>query len=202
MDARSLKSDPVISPTSLIESLFEVLRSKDLETFSHSSRVGRLTSEWIQHLHARSRWLEIDAEALSIAARFHDIGKIGIKASVLNKPGALDEVERAIVRQHSEIGFELFCNVSGLSQGALGILHHHERWDGGGYPSGLRGREIPIEARFIAIVDAFDAMTSGRSYQKLKSEAEALQEIRLNAGKQFCPDLVEEFTQFLDARRA
>jgi HD-GYP domain-containing protein (c-di-GMP phosphodiesterase class II) len=202
MDARSLTSDSVMRPESLIESLFEILKSKDLETFTHSSRVGRLTAEWILHLQCRSRWLEVDANALEIAARFHDIGKLGIKESVLNKVGPLDESERMIIRQHSEIGYELFCNVSGLSRGALGILHHHERWDGLGYPSGLRGEEIPIEARFIAIVDAFDAMTAGRIYQKRRTESEALQEIRLNSGKQFCPELVEEFAQFLDARRA
>jgi HD-GYP domain-containing protein (c-di-GMP phosphodiesterase class II) len=125
---------------------------------------------------------------------------MAVSDSILNKAGPLSTPEREQMNEHSRIGYELFCNVSSLEQVSLGILHHHERWDGAGYPFGLRGAEIPFLARVIGIVDAFDAMTSSRCYQRAKSEGAALEEIRLNGGSQFCPELVEDFAQFLNAR--
>jgi len=200
MDARTLHLTPIPGKTKLEEGLMELLQLKSAETYSHSSRVSQLTWEWVDHMHSRSKWLQLSASELSLSARFHDVGKIGVQNQVLNKEGPLTAGEREQMNQHARIGYELFCNVSSLEQVALGILHHHERWDGEGYPSGLRGSEIPFTAQVIGIVDAFDAMTSNRCYQRSRSEGEALQEIRLNAGRQFNPDLVEDFTQFLNAR--
>jgi len=179
-----------------------VLRSKDSGTFSHSTRVGALMHEWIRHLHSRSRWLEIDPASLFWSAFLHDVGKISVDQAVLNKSGPLTPEERAHLQRHSEAGFELVRGIPGMAEAALGVLHHHERWDGGGYPSGLAGAAIPVLARFIAIVDAFDAMTSDRSYQTARSAQEAVEEIRLKAGTQFCPVLAGEFVQFVDARNA
>jgi HD-GYP domain-containing protein (c-di-GMP phosphodiesterase class II) len=184
----------------LAETLLPILHFKSRETAEHSHRVGRLAAEWVAHLHSRGRHRGVDLSEVSIAARFHDIGKIGIPDSVLNKAGALDVQEWEWMRQHARIGYELFDSVSSLKNAALGVLHHHERWDGAGYPAGLKGEGIPLIARIIAIIDAFDAMTHTRSYQSARTESEALQEIHLRSGTQFCPDLAREFAQFLNAR--
>jgi len=198
MDARTLPSAPV--PGSLENTLLELLRRKSDDTHAHSSRVSDLAWEWVEHMHSRSKWLEVSASEVALSARFHDIGKMAVSDSILNKAGPLSPPEREQMNEHSRIGYELFCNVSSLEQVSLGILHHHERWDGAGYPFGLRGVEIPFLARVIGIVDAFDAMTSSRCYQRAKSEGAALEEIRLNGGSQFCPELVEDFAQFPNAR--
>jgi HD-GYP domain-containing protein (c-di-GMP phosphodiesterase class II) len=182
------------------ETLLPILHFKSRETAEHSYRVGRLAAEWVVHLHSRGRHLEIALDEVSVAARFHDIGKIGIPDSVLNKTGPLDAREWDWMRQHARIGYELFHPVSNLRNASLGVLHHHERWDGSGYPSGLQGEEIPPVARIISIIDAFDAMTHTRSYQTARSEIEAVEEIRLGSGTQFCPVLAEEFAQFINAR--
>jgi HD-GYP domain-containing protein (c-di-GMP phosphodiesterase class II) len=208
MDARTLPLSPVPGTQSLevrsdpaLESaLLALLQRKSDETHAHSSRVSELACEWVEHMHSRSKWLEVSSSEIALSARFHDIGKVAVSDSVLNKAGPLDAGEREQMNQHSRIGYELFCNVSSLREVSLGILHHHERWDGAGYPSGLRGTEIPFIARVIGIVDAFDAMTSSRCYQRARPENVALEEIRLNGGTQFCPELVEDFAQFLNAR--
>jgi HD-GYP domain-containing protein (c-di-GMP phosphodiesterase class II) len=202
MDARTLVSAPVAGAVPLTDALIEVLRAKDSGTYAHSTRVGALMDEWIRHLHSRSRWLEIDASVLFWSAFLHDVGKIGVSQAILNKPGRLTPDEQTVLRRHSETGFELVRGVPGMAEAALGVLHHHERWDGEGYPSGLKGSSIPVLARFIAIVDAFDAMTTDRPYQAARTAHEAVEEIRLKSGAQFCPDLVEEFAQFVDARNA
>ncbi|MBU6154426.1 MAG: HD domain-containing protein [Bdellovibrionales bacterium] len=198
--ARSISDTQNPSESGLEYALLELLRRKSDETHEHSSRVGGLAREWVEHMHSRSKWLEVSSGEVELGARFHDIGKIAISDKVLNKAGPLSPEERVQMNGHSRIGFELFCNVSSLQQISLAILHHHERWDGAGYPDGLRGSEIPFIARVIGIVDAFDAMTSSRCYQRARSEDAALEEIRLNGGSQFCPDLVEDFAQFLNAR--
>lgn len=186
--------------SNLAETLLPILHFKSRDTAEHSFRVSRLASEWVAHMHSRGRAQDLELEEIAVSARFHDIGKIGIPDSVLNKEGALDAREWEWMQQHSQIGFELFHNVSNSREASLGILHHHERWDGRGYPAGLRGEEIPRIARVIAIIDAFDAMTNTRSYRKGRSEREAIEEIRLGAGTQFCPDLAEDFAEFLNAR--
>jgi HD-GYP domain-containing protein (c-di-GMP phosphodiesterase class II) len=184
----------------LAETLLPILHFKSRDTAEHAFRVGRMASEWVAHMQSRKRWLDVSIEEVAVSARFHDIGKIGIPDAVLNKEGALDSREWGWMQQHARIGYELFYNVSNLRNASLGILHHHERWDGRGYPAGLKGEEIPRIARIIAILDAFDAMTHTRSYQKGRSDAEALEEIRLNSGTQFCPELVQDFAEFLNAR--
>ena len=185
----------------LAETLLPILHFKSRETAEHSFRVSRLAAEWVDHQQSRARWLEISREEVVISARFHDIGKIGIPDAVLGKDGPLESREWEWMQQHARIGYELFHNVSNLKGASLGILHHHERWDGRGYPSGLKGEEIPLIARIIALIDAFDAMTHARSYQKARSEAEAIEEIRLNSGTQFCPRLTQDFAEFLNARK-
>jgi len=203
MDARTLPLPPVPAEQAALELetvLLELLMRKSSETHAHSSRVGELAREWVEHMHSRSKWLEVSANEIARSARYHDVGKVAVQNEILNKAGPLTPAEREEMNAHARIGYELFRNVSSLESVALGILHHHERWDGGGYPAGLKGQEIPFVARVIGIIDAFDAMTSNRCYQRARSPESAIEEIRLSGGTQFCPDLVEDFAEFLNAR--
>jgi HD-GYP domain-containing protein (c-di-GMP phosphodiesterase class II) len=180
-------------------SLIDLLKSKDLATDAHSRRVSALTSEWIQHMKSRAEWIDLEEQDLVLAARLHDVGKVGVLNRVLQKEGPLTELERAHLNQHAEIGYELVRDIDTTL--ALAVKHHHERWDGNGYPSKLAGDAIPFFAQVICIVDSFDAMTSDRPYQKARSEAQAVIELENNAGHQFSPILVESFVKFLNARR-
>ncbi|MGB9663029.1 MAG: diguanylate cyclase, partial [Moorellaceae bacterium] len=132
---------------------------------------------------------------LSLLAQVHDIGKVGIPDKILFKKGPLTEEEWEIMRQHPEKGYRIALASPDLASIADLILKHHERWDGTGYPLGLRGEEIPIECRILAIADAFDALTSDRPYRRAGTVEEALQEIRRCAGAQFDPRLVEIFLE-------
>jgi len=139
-----------------------------------------------------------DLEALDLLARLHDLGKLGISRDLLAKPGPLTDAEWEEVRRHPEIGYRMAQVFPELAPVAEGILAHHERFDGTGYPQGLKGEEIPLLARIIAIVDTFDTMTSDRPHRKALTKKEALEYIRENAGTQFDPDLVALFLSILE----
>lgn len=124
----------------------------------------------------------------SQAASLHDIGKICVPGHILTKPGTLDEDEWRIMRRHPEIGAEILSKLGVSERLASAIRAHHERFDGRGYPAGLSGEEIPVEARIVSVVDAYDAMTSDRHYRKAVKPEEALEEVKRNTGAQFCPD--------------
>ena len=130
---------------------------------------------------------------MKIAGLIHDIGKIGVDETILNKPGSLSTDERASIEKHPEIGWRLLSSTNEFSELARFVLHHHERWDGCGYPNGLKGEEIHIEARIIAVADAYDAMTSQRSYREALSKKEAIKELKKCSGTQFDPEIVEIF---------
>jgi HD-GYP domain-containing protein (c-di-GMP phosphodiesterase class II) len=134
---------------------------------------------------------------LVILAMLHDIGKMGINRNILNKPGALSVRERREIEQHPEIGYRITRNIPELSQVSQYILAHHERWDGTGYPNRLRGEEIPLASRIIAVVDAYDVMTSGRVYRPARNAEEALDELKQCAGTQFDPEIVDIFTELI-----
>jgi len=185
----------------LLQNLVQIISLKDRATLLHSNRVHELTREWATYMRSRFEWTEIDSGTLETAALLHDVGKVGILDEVLQKPGSLTAEEREHLEQHSEIGYQMIRDYPGISDIALGVRHHHERWDGRGYPLGLKATNIPVQARIIAIVDAFDAMTSTRPYQSARSEAEALAEIQKEAGRQFAPDLAAQFVRFMQARR-
>ena len=138
---------------------------------------------------ALARRLGVDGDELDnvhIAALLHDVGKIALPENVLSKPGPLTDDERELVQRHSIIGYELLCDL-GIPQAAEFVLHHHERWDGGGYPGGKAGAEIPFGSRLILVADAFDALTSDRSYRRGVSVEAAIQEIQRESGRQFDP---------------
>ena len=143
---------------------------------------------------------------LQQAGLVHDIGKIGIPDKVLNKPTSLTADERYLVRLHPILGASILSRMPGMNRLVPIVLHHHECWDGSGYPSGVAGVRVPLEARIILVVDAFDAMTSNRPYGRVLTTEEALAELRAHAGTQFDPRLVDAMHQayrdgLLDERR-
>lgn len=137
--------------------------------------------------------------ALRFGAILHDIGKISVRENVLRKAGPLDVDEWLEMKQHAEIGASLLDNVPFLEAALPIILHHHERWDGMGYPNGLAGEAIPLEARIVAVADAYDAMTSSRVYHNENSRDQALEEILAGSGTRYDPQIVEAFLSVLEA---
>jgi diguanylate cyclase (GGDEF)-like protein/PAS domain S-box-containing protein/putative nucleotidyltransferase with HDIG domain len=125
----------------------------------------------------------------------HDIGKVAIPDTVLTKPGPLDEDEQAVMRTHAEVGEQIVARIAGLAQAAPIVRHHHERWDGSGYPEGLAGEQIPLEARVVAVADAYSALTSDRVYRSACSVADALAELRASAGSHYDPRCVEALAE-------
>ncbi|GAM07947.1 cyclic di-GMP phosphodiesterase response regulator RpfG [Geobacter sp. OR-1] len=139
-----------------------------------------------------------ELDSLERAALLHDIGTIYIPDHVWRKEGPLTVEEQSLVRQHSVLGAEIIDSVKSLKQESLAIMHHHERYDGTGYPYGLKGLAIPLESRILAVADAFDAMTSERPYRDVLNMRDALEELYSNAGSQFDPRVVEGFLTVLD----
>jgi HD-GYP domain-containing protein (c-di-GMP phosphodiesterase class II) len=174
-----------------LEGWSRALDLRDNDTQGHTARVASLT---VLLGHA----LGMDAEAmlhLRRGALLHDIGKMGIPDAILLKPGPLTDQEWEVMRRHPVYAFELLSPISYLRP-ALDIPHlHHERWDGSGYPLGLKGEEIPLPARVFAVVDAWDALTSSRPYRARVSEERARQIIRDGAGTDFDPRIVEVFLE-------
>ncbi len=169
------------------------LRAVTQETEEHSQRIRELALRLGKALGLSQRELD----ELSLLAEFHDIGKIAIPQSILEKPGALDDEEWAIVKKHPEVGFRITQSIWELSSIANYILFHHERFDGTGYPRGLKGEDIPLLSRIIAICDAYDVMVTGRPYRKARTKGEAVAELRRCSGTQFDPHIVEVFVTIL-----
>lgn len=175
--------------SSLLASLVQTLRESDDETEAHVRRTNKLG----QMLAYRMNLSDRDKNNLALLCLLHDIGKVGIPLEILNKPGKLKNEEWEIMKSHTEKGYRIAKASRELSEIAESILHHHEAWDGNGYPDGLKGENIPMLSRIIAIVDAYDAMTNDRVYRKAMSRADAVIELQRCAGKQFDPKLVSEF---------
>ncbi|RTH14437.1 phosphohydrolase [Thermus scotoductus] len=177
-----------------LELLMNALEAKDSMTRLHSERVADIASDIARALYKD----EAKAQEIYRAARLHDIGKIGIPEALLLKPDKLTPKEYQIVQSHTTKGAELLKPAQKVAFGPVVynvILHHHERWDGRGYPKELAGHEIPEEARIVGLADAYEAMTAGRPYRPAKSSEEALKEIQDLSGIQFDPKLVKLFTQ-------
>jgi HD-GYP domain-containing protein (c-di-GMP phosphodiesterase class II) len=173
----------------LLESMADTVDLRDPYTGGHSRRVTDLTIGLLREL--RKAGPEVDL--IVAAARVHDIGKIGIPDSVLVKPGALTAEERAVIETHAERGADLLQRYPDFARGVEIVRHHHERWDGGGYPHRLKGTEIPFGARVIAVADSFDAMTSDRPYRRALGIDRAAALLREGRGRQWDPVLVDAF---------
>jgi diguanylate cyclase (GGDEF)-like protein len=176
--------------------LVEAIEAKDRELRAHSDDVSRYVAAVATQMGIEPR----QREDLVFASLLHDVGKIGISERILLKPGPLTAEERATVETHSRIGARLVEQVPELNEIAPAILHHHERWDGEGYPAGLRGEQIPMEARIIGVVDAFASMLADRPYRKALSLEEACDELKRCAGTQFDPTVVRLFVEEIRRR--
>ena len=175
--------------------LAAALEAKDLYTADHARQIADLAVDVGRAL----RLDEGELRDLRYGALFHDIGKIAIPDAILNKSGALDEVEMSVIREHPLVGERILAPIAFLSGIRRIVRHDHERWDGGGYPDGLSGDEIPLGARIVFVVDAFRAMTSDRPYRKAMSRTRARREVQRHAGRQFDPDVVRALLATLDS---
>ncbi|WP_206810730.1 HD domain-containing phosphohydrolase [Paradesulfitobacterium ferrireducens] len=175
----------------VITTLTTTLDARDPYTRHHSERVSIYAHLLAQHLN----WPSLEAENVLRASLMHDVGKIGVPEQILNKPGPLTPEEYEIMKTHSQGSFDILLRIPFYVKLGIAemVLEHHERWDGKGYPLGLKGTDILPGARVMAIADAFDAMTSDRAYRKALSLDDALRELQRGAGKQFDPEMVEVF---------
>lgn len=179
-----------------VKAIINTLNEKNQREEQHADRVSKFCMSMGEALQLPDHQVEV----LRSVGLLHDIGKIAISEDILNKPGSLKEEEWKEIKRHPEIGYRILSSVNDLSDIANYVLCHHERWDGKGYPKGLKEREIPFISRIITIVDAYDAMTSERSYRKAFSDEVAITEIKDNAGTQFDPELVNVFTKKVMAK--
>lgn len=140
---------------------------------------------------------ERELNELKLLAALHDIGKIGVQDRIIMKSGTLTDEEYEMIKKHCEIGYHIAKSSTELGSIAEAILHHHERWDGKGYPQGIKGKEIPLLSRIISVVDTYDVITHERPYRQTMSHEEALEEIKKCAGAQFDPEFVQAFVQMM-----
>ncbi len=173
--------------------LANTIEARDMYTRGHVERV----KDYALRLARLLGWSEEKLAILEFGAILHDIGKIAIPEHILNKPGPLTEAELEIMQSHPQRGADMLRQVVHLQPAIPYVLYHHERWDGSGYPYGLKGREIPPEGRLLAIVDVYDAMTTDRPYRKALPPEVALKEIRDKAGVLFDPEMAQVFVQMI-----
>ncbi len=184
---------------STIETIAGAIDARDEYTGGHSERVGLYASRLAREMAADYDLTEEDILRVNYIGLVHDIGKIGVADSVLNKSGKLTDEEFTLMRRHTEIGYEIMTSLGGEIEGLLdGIRYHHERFDGAGYPDGLAGTDIPLIARVLALADSYDAMTSNRVYRKRLSDEEVRDELIRCSGTQFDPALTQIFVRLID----
>src|ERR1700691_5710082 len=189
LDVKLVEEQLTAWRSSLICAFNQLLDLKDLNTGVHSTRLA----EWALHVAGE---LGLDRECLAdieVAALLHDIGKIGISDAILNKPAKLTAEEYELMKKHPEYGWAVLRQVPGMEHASLIILHHHESYDGKGYPGGLKGEEIPIGSRIVSVIDAFDAMVSSRPYRQGLPFEEAERRLLQASGTQFDARVVERF---------
>jgi HD-GYP domain-containing protein (c-di-GMP phosphodiesterase class II) len=188
---RELNTELTLRYNAMIEGLSRALELRDLETDGHTRRVGELTMRMIEHMGGPAdQW-----DAIRQGALLHDIGKIGIPDAILLKPGSLTDRERQVMQQHVIYGYNILAPITNLRPILDIVLYHHERWDGSGYPYGLKGEQIPLVARTFAFVDVFDALTSDRPYRLAWSRKQAMEYVREQAGRGFDPHLTVLFLE-------
>ncbi len=168
-----------------------LLDLKDLKTGMHATRLA----EWAVRVGEELGLGEEELRDIEYASMLHDVGKVGVSDEILFKPGRLSAEEFEQIKKHPEYGWAILRAVPGLESVSLVVLHHHERMDGKGYPAGLKGDQIPLGARIVCVVDAFDAMLSSRSYRKGLGIEEALRRLRDSSPDQFDPQIVAPFIE-------
>jgi HD-GYP domain-containing protein (c-di-GMP phosphodiesterase class II) len=179
-----------------MEAVFKMAESidyRDTLTYEHSERLVDLTRRLARSLNV----IQERVEEIVLAAKVHDLGKIGISNDILHKQGMLTEEERRIIEEHPVIGADILASYTGFKGSLAFVRHHHERWDGRGYPDGLKGEEIPLGARIITVADSYDAMTSDRPYRRGMSVAEAVSRLKDGMGTQFDPTVTAKFIEML-----
>lgn len=179
----------------LLEGIVAAMDARDAYTARHSERVADLSESICNFLELT----ENETESVHIASHVHDIGKIGVPDSVLSKSSSLTDDEWVIMRSHSEIGYGILEKVGGFGEIAIIVRHHHERWDGKGYPLGLSKNEIPFGSRIIALSDSIDAMLSDRKYRKALSSDSCRQEIERNTGIMYDPEIAKSVLEHWSA---
>lgn len=191
--ARQAVTDISQAYNATLEGWSRMLDMRDHVTEEHTHRVTELTVALAQ----RMRFPDSELGHLRRGALLHDIGKMGIPDSILQKPGALSNEERAIMQTHPEKAYQILSRIEYLLPAVDIPYCHHEKWDGTGYPRGLRGEQIPLSARLFAVVDVFDALTSDRPYRNAWKKEKALSYIREQSGKHFFPDVVKVFCEMV-----
>lgn len=177
-----------------IEATVAAIEARDEYTSGHSQRVKHLAVAVAKEMRLSGELVVM----IDYLSGLHDVGKIGIRDEILRKPGPLTSDEFAEIRQHPVMGSTILGHIEGIGKNVDMVTHHHERYDGKGYPNGLAGEEIPLGARIIGVCDAFDAMTSHRPYRPTMSEQEALIEVQRCSGAQFDPKVVKAFLKVMD----
>jgi HD-GYP domain-containing protein (c-di-GMP phosphodiesterase class II) len=173
----------------ILLALSKAIEARDPYSAGHAARVTSLADV----LACRLGWHAEQREVLRLGGSLHDIGKLVVPQAVLQKPGPLTEAEQAEVRKHPEAGAAIVWPVASLRAAVPGVLCHHERWDGGGYPNGLARDGIPAEARVLAVADSFDAMTTDRPYREALPDEIAIEELERGAGTQFDAEIAQAF---------
>jgi putative nucleotidyltransferase with HDIG domain len=192
---KELQGELLAVRTSVICALNQLLDLKDLNTGVHSTRLA----EWSVRIGRELGFDDAALRDLEVAAILHDIGKIGTPDHILKKPARLTDEEREIIKKHPEYGWAVLRVVPGFERVSLFVLHHHEAFDGTGYPAGLRGDEIPIGSRIVSVMDAFDAMISSRPYRRGLSLDEAIRRLQAGIGTQFDPVITPRFIAMASA---
>jgi len=181
---------------SIAETLINAMEAKDLYLRGHSQRVAELAGQLAEELGLDERI----CEDLRVAGRLHDVGKIGIREAILNKPGSLTAEEFEHVKQHVKIGLDILAPLFHIREPLKYVEHHHEHWDGAGYPLGLVGEDIPLGARILCAADTFDALTSKRAYRDPMAPLAALEHLRVDVGKQFDPCVYDALVRVINTR--
>lgn len=194
---KEMEQEQTALRTSLICAFNQLLDLKDMNTGVHSTRLA----EWALRVARGLSLSEDHMYQVEVAALLHDIGKIGVPDAVLKKNGPLTPEERAIINKHPEYSWSILRLFNGLQPASLYALHHHEGFDGKGYPAGLKGTEIPTVSRIVSVIDSYDAMTSNRCYRKGLPHEEAVRRLLAGCGTQFDPQIVNIFLPIAEQER-
>src|SRR5438552_11679 len=195
---KELEEQHLAFRNSLICAFNQLLDLKDISTGVHSTRLA----EWAIRVARKLNIPEEHMYQVEVAALLHDVGKIGVPDAILKKQGPLTSEERALINRHPEYSWSILRLFPGLEDASLYALHHHENFDGTGYPAGLKGLDIPVVSRIVSVIDAYDAMVSNRCYRKGLSHEEAIRRLLQSTGTQFHAEVVQTFIPIAEQESA